>query len=121
MPGIVLQIGKKLCKEISFRRSYQIKAMGYVYILSNKSREVFYTGVTGNWPERIWQHRNGEGSSFTKKYKTKYLMYYEEYSLVVDAIEREKRIKKWKREWKINLIKSVNPQMRDLWIDLRGW
>ena len=95
--------------------------MGYVYILTNKSREVFYTGVTGNWPERILQHRNGEGSKFSKKYNTIYLVYYEEHERIVDAIEREKRIKKWKREWKVNLIKSVNPQMRDLWIDLQAW
>jgi len=99
----------------------QRKAMGFVYILSNKSRDVFYTGVTGNIWYRISQHRKGEGSSFTKKYNVIYLMYYEEHDRMIDAIEREKRIKRWKRDWKINLIKSVNPQMRDLWIDYREY
>lgn len=95
--------------------------MGYVYILSNKYRDVFYTGVTGNLSIRIFQHRSGEGSVFTKKYNVLYLMYYEAHERMMDAIEREKRIKRWKREWKINLIKSFNPQMRDLrdlWVDL---
>ena len=101
--------------------SYKEKAMGYVYILSNKSRNVFYTGVTRNLWYRISQHRKGEGSKFSKKYKTFYLMYYEEHEQIMDAIDREKGIKRWKREWKINLIKSVNPQMRDLWTDYREY
>lgn len=92
--------------------------MGYVYILTNKYRQVFYTGVTGNLLERIDQHRQGIGSKFTKKYRLTYLVYYEEHEGIIDAIEREKKIKRWKREWKLNLIKSVNPQMRDLWIDI---
>lgn len=95
--------------------------MGYVYILSNKSREVFYTGVTRQLWYRISQHRKGEGSSFTKKYNLIFLLYYEEHIRIMDAIEREKQIKRWKREWKVNLIRSVNPQMRDLWTDYREY
>lgn len=95
--------------------------MGFVYILSNKSRDVYYTGVTRNLWYRISEHRRGEGSSFTGKYKVTCLLYYEEHPRMIDAIEREKRIKRWKREWKVNLIKSVNPQMRDLWMDYRDY
>lgn len=95
--------------------------MGYVYILSNKSRNVFYTGVTRNLWYRISQHRKGEEGSFTKRYNLIFLLYYEEHVQIMDAIVREKQIKRWKRAWKINLIKSVNPQMRDLWTDYREY
>ncbi len=85
-----------------------------MYIVSNIRRTVFYTGVTSNLHTRVWQHKNGEGSVFTKKYNLKYLMYYEELPTITQAIEREKQIKRWHRQWKINLIKSTNPGMKDL-------
>ena len=87
---------------------------GYIYIVSNIRRTVFYTGVTSDLHTRIYQHKNGEGSAFTIKYKLKYLVYYEEHTTIEEAIQREKQIKRWHREWKINLIKSVNPEMKDL-------
>ena len=87
---------------------------GYVYILSNKARTTFYTGVTSNLAQRMEQHKAELGSKFTQKYKLKYLVYYEVFYLVKDAIAREKQLKNWHRNWKINLIKSINPEMKDL-------
>lgn len=97
---------------------YKRKAMGYVYILSNKHRQILYIGVTADLKQRVYQHRNQEGSKFTTKYNVHHLVYYEEYQRMIDAIEREKQLKKWKRAWKLKLIKDMNPQMRDLWPDL---
>lgn len=87
---------------------------GYVYILSNYKRTTFYIGVTSNLGERLQQHNNNGGSKFVEKYNLKYLVYYEEIDRIVDAIRREKQLKSWHRDWKIRLIKSVNPEMRDL-------
>lgn len=90
----------------------------YTYILSNYARTTFYIGVTNNLEVRLAQHRNGEGGMFTSKYKCHYLMYYEEYTNINDAIAREKNLKNWHREWKINLIRKDNPELKDL---SEGW
>jgi putative endonuclease len=90
----------------------------YTYILSNHARTTFYIGVTNNLEVRLAQHRNGEGGKFTSKYRCHYLMYYEEYSNINDAIAREKNLKNWHREWKINLIRRDNPELKDL---SEGW
>ena len=87
---------------------------GYTYILSNFTRTVFYIGVTNDLEDRIRKHRNNIASKFTALYKVYYLMYFEEYQSIQLAIAREKQLKRWHREWKINLIKTVNPEMRDL-------
>jgi len=87
---------------------------GYIYIVSNKLRTVVYIGVTSNLHTRIHQHRNGEGSVFTKKYNCTDLLYFEYYQSIEEAILREKQMKKWKREWKMNLILKENPQLKDL-------
>ena len=86
----------------------------YTYIISNYARTVFYIGVTNNIQTRVWQHRNNEGGIFTSKYKCHFLLHYEEYSNISDAISREKNLKNWKREWKINLIRKENPELLDL-------
>ena len=91
---------------------------GYVYILSNKHRTVYYTGVTSQLLKRVNDHRNGDGSEFTKKYNVCQLLYYDEFPTMHKAIQAEKRIKKWKRAWKIELIKSINPKMVDLWAEV---
>ena len=85
-----------------------------VYIVSNYARTVFYTGVTSNLESRILDHKLGTGSGFTSEYKCYYLMYYEDYSDIRNAIAREKQLKKWRREWKIALIRKENPEMIDL-------
>ena len=84
-----------------------------VYILSNFGRTVFYIGVTNNLVVRILQHRNNE-SAFTAKYKCHFLMYYEDYADIRNAIAREKQLKNWKRGWKIDLIRKQNPGLDDL-------
>ena len=87
---------------------------GYVYIMSNKYRTTFYIGVTSKLESRIWQHIHNEGSAFVKKYKLYDLIYFEHFDGIMDAINREKQLKRWHKDWKINLVKSVNPEMRDL-------
>ena len=87
---------------------------GYVYIMSNKYRTTLYIGVTSNLEGRIWQHINGEGSLFVKKYRLYDLIYFEYFERITDAIDREKQLKNWHHDWKINLIKSVKPEIKDL-------
>lgn len=87
---------------------------GYVYIMTNKYRTTFYIGVTSNLDGRVWEHINNQGSEFVKKYKLYDLVYYEHFEQITDAINREKQLKNWHRDWKINLIKSENPEMKDL-------
>ncbi|MDB5124763.1 MAG: endonuclease [Mucilaginibacter sp.] len=87
---------------------------GYVYIMSNQYRTTFYIGVTSNLEGRVWEHINNEGSEFVKKYKLFDLVYYEYFERIMDAIAREKQLKNWHKDWKINLIKTENPEMVDL-------
>ena len=92
-----------------------VRLLSYsVYILSNYARTVFYLGVTSNLESRILDHKQGTGSIFTSKYKCHCLMYYEDYSNISHAIARQKQLKKWRREWKIALIRKDNPDMTDL-------
>jgi putative endonuclease len=88
---------------------------GYTYILTNKNRTVFYIGVSSDLENRLEIHSEGlNKSSFTARCKVTDLVYYEEHENIMDAIDREKQLKNWKREWKIELIKSVNPEMKNL-------
>ncbi len=87
---------------------------GYVYIMSNFNRTVLYIGVTNDLERRVKEHKSGKGSSFTSKYKCIYLMYYERMQGIENAIKREKQLKNWKKDWKMNLIKEVNPDLKDL-------
>lgn len=94
--------------------------MYYVYILSNFKRTTFYIGVTNNLIRRVHEHKNELVDGFSKKYKLKYLVYFEETNDVKSAIAREKQLKNWHRDWKINLIKQVNPKMKDLDAELNS-
>ena len=87
---------------------------GYVYIISNKNMTVLYTGVTSNLQSRIYEHKIGEGSKFAKKYNCTDLVYYESFVDIESAITKEKQIKKWKREYKENVINELNPEWTDL-------
>ena len=89
---------------------------GYVYIMAN-SRPTLYTGVTNNLERRMYEHRNGLVEGFTKKYNCKKLVFFEEYLSIIDALNREKQIKKWRRSKKEWLIKTVNSTWRDLLTD----
>ena len=86
----------------------------YIYILTNRSKTVFYTGVTNNLRIRLSQHKenhiNGK-KTFTSKYNITYLLYYEKFTWIQEAIAREKEVKDWRREKKIGLIKTINPNL----------
>lgn len=86
----------------------------YTYIITNKHNTTLYIGVTNDLFRRMYDHKTGLNKGFSKKYKLKKLVYYEEYSDVRDAIAREKQLKNWHREWKYNLIKKDNPSFKDL-------
>ena len=93
----------------------------YVYILTNKNLTVLYTGVTNDLVRRVYEHKNHlDQNSFTAKYKTTRLVYFEETTDVRSALEREKQIKSWSRERKTDLIVSMNPQWRDLYNKIVG-
>ena len=92
----------------------------YVYILSNIGRTALYIGVTTDINRRVWEHKQGKGSSFTTKYKCTILLYAEEHGTISDAIEREKQLKNWRKAWKWDLIKTLNPDLVDLYQTLRG-
>ncbi len=86
----------------------------FVYILTNKSNKVLYTGITSNFEKRVYEHKMGEIPGFTKKYNVKKLVFFEEFPTPQDAIAAEKKIKGWSRKKKIDLIKSMNPSWQDL-------
>ncbi|MGA1861994.1 GIY-YIG nuclease family protein [Deferribacter thermophilus] len=95
-----------------------MEKQGYVYILTNKTNTVLYTGVTSNLTKRIYEHRTGAVEGFTKKYNVKKLVYYEVFSDIEEAIKREKQIKGGSRAKKIALIESINPNWEDLYYKL---
>jgi len=87
---------------------------GYVYIMSNKWRTTFYIGVTNDLMARAGQHQQGNAIGFVKRYQLHDLIYFEHFTDMRHAIMREKQIKNWHREWKINLIKQMNPNLDNL-------
>ncbi|MBL7107439.1 MAG: GIY-YIG nuclease family protein [Phycisphaerae bacterium] len=86
----------------------------YVYILASKKNGTIYIGITNNLAKRIYQHKTNLVEGFTKKYQVHNLVYFEYFVNVSSAINREKQLKKWNRQWKINLIEKENPQWHDL-------
>jgi len=93
---------------------FEIMRSYYVYIATNKHNTVFYTGVTNDIFRRMEEHKNKKKKGFTSKYNINKLIFVEETNDVTVAIEREKQLKNWRRQWKINLIKEMNPFMKDL-------
>ncbi|GMM92906.1 GIY-YIG nuclease family protein [Qipengyuania sp. MTN3-11] len=91
---------------------------GYTYVLTNKPRGVLYIGVTADIDARMIQHRVGRGSAFARRYGLKLLVLVEHHDTIEDAIAREKAMKAWKRDWKIELIEKSNPDWRDLFEDI---
>ncbi|MBP7336967.1 GIY-YIG nuclease family protein [Niveispirillum sp.] len=87
---------------------------GYVYILASARNGTLYIGVTSDIGRRVWEHREGLVEGFAKRYGIKTLVYYEAFERIDDAIHREKRLKKWNRAWKLELIESSNPDWNDL-------
>jgi putative endonuclease len=94
-----------------------MKRRAWIYILTNKNHTALYVGVTNNLRTRVWEHKSKRSpSSFTARYNVDKLIYYEEFEFIVDAIAREKYIKRKTRKWKEELIGKVNPE----WKELRG-
>ncbi len=85
-----------------------------VYVLANKYNTTFYIGVTSNLENRIIAHKNGILEGFSKKYNLTKLVYYEFFDSIDNANIREKQIKKWRKQWKIDLITKINPEFKDL-------
>jgi putative endonuclease len=90
----------------------------YVYIMASKRNGTLYIGVTSDLVKRTWEHKNKMIEGFTKKYKVDRLVYYEITQDAESAILREKRLKKWKRQWKVELIEQKNPNWKDLYYDI---
>ena len=90
----------------------------YVYILTSKRNGTLYIGVTNDLKKRIFEHKNSLVNGFTKKYSVHSLVYYEQCNDIESAITREKRLKRWNRKWKLELIERNNPQWKDLYEDL---
>ncbi len=90
----------------------------YVYIMASGRNGTLYVGVTNDLLKRACEHKNEAADGFTRKYPVHQLVYYEETSDVREAIEREKNIKKWRRQWKIELIEQMNPEWKDLYEEM---
>ena len=91
-----------------------------VHLLASDGNGILYAGVTSNLVGRVWQHREHVVEGFSARYGVVRLVWYEPHATMESAIQREKRIKKWNRAWKIRLIDEMNPSWRDLWPDITG-
>ena len=91
-----------------------------VYILASRKNGALYTGVTSDLVKRIWEHKENAVDGFTKRYGVHTLVWYEMHASMKSAIQREKRIKEWKREWKIELIDKGNAEWKDLYDEIVG-
>jgi len=98
----------------NFYKSY------YVYILASSRNGTLYTGVTNNLLRRIYEHKKKSIKGFTLKYIVNKLVYFEEFDNIVQAISREKQIKKWYRKWKLKTIEKFNPEWEDLYYKYGG-
>jgi putative endonuclease len=90
----------------------------WVYILASKPFGTLYVGVTNDVVRRAYEHREGLMDGFTKQHGVKMLVYYEEHATALEAIQREKNIKHWPRAWKVDLVRKMNPEWRDLYDDI---
>ena len=90
----------------------------YVYILASKRNGTLYTGVTNDLKRRVWEHKHNLVKGFTKEYRVHILVYFEQHEDIEQAILREKKIKRWKREWKLDLIEKDNPDWKDLYTSI---
>jgi putative endonuclease len=91
---------------------------GYVYLMASGRNGTLYLGVTSDLIQRAWQHCSGIGGQFSTKYDCRFLVWYEVYDDLQEARQRELRMKKWKRDWKLRLIEEANPDWRDLFTDI---
>ena len=89
-----------------------------VYILASQRNGTIYIGVTSDPVKRVWEHKNDLVEGFTKKYGVHTLVWYEAHETMEAAITREKQLKGWRRQWKLELIEKMNPNWRDLYVDI---
>lgn len=89
--------------------------MYYVYILASQRNGTLYTGVTNDLKKRVWEHKHDLVKGFTREYGVHALVYYEESEDIEEAILREKKLKRWRRKWKLKLIEQKNPEWKDLY------
>jgi len=87
----------------------------YIYILASRRNGTLYVGITSDLIKRVWEHKNKIAEGFTSKYNVNKLVHYEKFNDVYDAIQREKRLKEWRRKWKLALIEANNPSWSDLY------
>jgi putative endonuclease len=90
----------------------------WIYILASRPGGALYIGVTNNLARRVFEHRTGFGSEHAERYRIWRLVYIETYGSIRDAISREKQLKKWRRQWKIDLIEAANPSWTGLYVQL---
>jgi len=90
----------------------------YVYILASGRNGTLYIGVTSDLVRRVWEHKNKLAQGFSKKYGVDKLVYFEQHEDITEAIRREKRLKFWQRQWKLDLIEKHNPNWKDLYDDI---
>ena len=88
---------------------------GYFYLMASRRNGTLYAGVTNDIVRRAWEHREGAVAGFTRKYEVKRLVHFEEFADITEAIRREKAVKHWVRQWKVDLIEKTNPRWDDLW------
>jgi putative endonuclease len=91
---------------------------GFVYILASRRNGTLYIGVTSDLVRRLWLHRHGIVEGFSRRYGVHRLVFYEHHEDIRGAIAREKQLKKWRREWKVDLIERTNPRWKDLYDDV---
>ncbi len=92
--------------------------MAYVYILASRKRGTLYIGVTRDLIRRVYEHKSGFVHGFTRQYDVKQLVWYQQCESIISAIQREKQMKAWKRDWKIELVEKTNPRWYDLYPSL---
>jgi len=90
----------------------------YIYFLASKKNGTLYTGVTSDLIRRVYQHKDKSIDGFSKQYDVDRLVYFEQHQTMRDAIQREKNIKHWSRQWKLELIEKSNPEWRDLYEEI---
>lgn len=88
-------------------------------MLASKRHGTLYVGVTSDLVKRVWEHRSHQTGGFTKRFDVTRLVYFERCDSMLDAITREKQVKRWQREWQLSLIEGENPNWDDLWNDIR--
>ena len=98
----------------------KIEGRAFVYIMASKRNGTLYIGMTTDLVGRVYKHRNRLVPGFTAKYGVRNLVYFEAFEDVQEAIVREKRLKKWNRNWKIRAIETVNPEWKDLYPEIAG-